>query len=136
VGQALSYLRTDAMVRRSLAQGFAPGFAVPERFVADVQQVTYTAFRSSYLASVAFRRDRPAFERLAALRPVPPLLVIFGARDEIVPVANAKLYERVPGVRVVMVDGAGHSPMVEAPARTLELIEPFLDDARHPSHYG
>jgi pimeloyl-ACP methyl ester carboxylesterase len=32
----------------------------------------------------------------------------------------------VPGARVAYVDGAAHSPMVEQPAQTLELIKSFL----------
>jgi hypothetical protein len=51
--------------------------------------------------------QRPVFERLASVEPVPPLLVIFGALDAIVPARNAKLYERVPGAKVVVLDGIG-----------------------------
>ena len=51
---------------------------------------------------------------------------IFGALDTLVPADSAKIYGRVPGARVEMVDGAGHSPMVEKPAETLRLIEGFL----------
>jgi pimeloyl-ACP methyl ester carboxylesterase len=70
--------------------------------------------------------SKPAYQRLAALTPFPPLLVIFGADDHLVPVETAKLLEKVPGARVAYVDGAAHSPMVEQPAQTLELIKSFL----------
>jgi len=36
-----------------------------------------------------------------------------------VPVETARLFEKVPSARVAYVDGAGHSPMVEKPARRL-----------------
>jgi pimeloyl-ACP methyl ester carboxylesterase len=65
-------------------------------------------------------------ERLAALDPVPPLLVIFGSRDALVAPESAKLYETVPGAKVVILGGPGHSPMVEAPEKTLALIKNFL----------
>ncbi len=71
------------------------------------------------------RRGRPS--GLAALNPVPPLLVIFGTRDQLISPESAKLFDKVPGANVVMVDGAGHSPMVEAPEKTLALIRDFLD---------
>jgi len=126
VGELLSRFETDAAIRRSLRQGFAPGFPVPEKFVADFKQLTYTAFRSAHDASTAYRQAKSTADRLAALDPAPPLLVIFGSRDALISPASAKRYERVPGAKVEIIDGAGHSPMVEAPARTLELIDSFL----------
>ena len=41
---------------------------------------------------------------------------------------NAKRFEVVPGAKVVMIDGVGHSPMVEAPEKTLSLIQDFLNE--------
>jgi pimeloyl-ACP methyl ester carboxylesterase len=48
----------------------------------------------------------------------------------LVPADTAKLFEKVPGTRVVLIDGAGHSPMVEQPAKTLDLIKSFLPAER------
>lgn len=127
VGEALSHFQSDDALRRGLAQGFAPGFDVPEKFVADLRQLTYTAFRSAHEESIAYRTLDPPYKRLAALEPVPPLLAIFGSLDAIVPPEHARLFEKLPGARVVMIEGAGHSPMVERPAKTLDLIEGFLN---------
>jgi len=132
LGEALWRLGTDATIRKTLAQGFAPGFPVPEKFIADVKQLTYTAFRTAHSDSIEYESEKPVAERLAALNPVPPLLVIFGSRDALVAPASAKLYERVPGASVVILDGPGHSPMVEAPQETLALIEDFLK-SKEPS---
>ena len=129
VGEFLSHFRTDHAIRRGLAQGFGPGFPVPEKFVNDVKQLTYTAFRLAHNKSIAYRSSKPPYERIAALTPVPPLLIIFGSRDAIVPPAHAKLFEKVPGAKVITIEDVGHSPMVEAPARVLELLENFLRPA-------
>jgi pimeloyl-ACP methyl ester carboxylesterase len=126
IGEVLSHFQTDEALRRGLAQGFAPGFAVPEKFVADIKQLTYTAFRTAHNESVAYRTAKPTYERIAALRPVPPLLALSGTEDAIVPPDHAKFFELVPDARVVMIEGSGHSPMVEKPAKTLELIRGFL----------
>jgi pimeloyl-ACP methyl ester carboxylesterase len=126
LGEFLSHFRSDRAIRRGLAQGFAPGFVVPEKFVADLKQLTYTAFRMAHEESIAYRESKAPYERIAALQPVPPMLAIFGSRDAIVPPANAKLFERVPGAKVTMIEGVGHSPMVESPAKVLELIKAFL----------
>jgi len=112
--------------RKALAQRFAPGFQVPDKFVADLEQLTYRAFTSAHGGGVDFETAKPVYERLMALDRVPPLLVITGAQDPLVTPEKAKLYERVPGAKVVTIDGAGHSPMVEKPEKTLELIKEFL----------
>jgi pimeloyl-ACP methyl ester carboxylesterase len=126
VGELLSHFETDEAIRRGLAQGFAPGFPVPEKFVADLRQLTYTAFRSAHEESIAYRTAKPTNERLAALTPVPPLLALTGTEDAIVPPAHAKYFAAVPGAEIAIIEGSGHSPMVEKPAKTLELIRGFL----------
>ena len=126
LGEFLSTVRSERAMRRGLQQGFAPDFPVPQKFVADLEQLTYTAFREAHDDSVAYRTARPTYERLAGLKPLPPLLVIFGSLDAIVPPQTAQLFARVPSAKIVMIDGAGHSPMVEAPAKTLEAIRSFL----------
>jgi pimeloyl-ACP methyl ester carboxylesterase len=58
-----------------------------------------------------------------------PLLLIQGEEDRVTPgEANAALLvNAVPGARLVMLDGCGHLPEVEAPARVNPLIAGFLD---------
>ncbi len=126
VGEILSHFESDQAIRRGLAQGFAPGFTVPEKFVADFKQLTYIASRTAHDESIAYRKATPPYERIAALKPLPPLLVIFGARDAIIPAEKAQLFAQVPGAQIVVIDGVGHSPMVESPAKTLETIRSFL----------
>ncbi len=128
IGEGLWRLRTDAVLRQALTQGFAPGFPVPEKFVADLWQLTYTVFHNAHDDSIAYVTEKGTPARLAAIEPVPPLLVIFGAEDALISPASAKLYESVPGAKIVMVDGAGHSPMVEKPEQTLTLIRDFIDE--------
>ncbi len=129
LGELLSHIESDDAIRRGLAQGFAPGFAVPDNFVDDVKQLTYSAFRQAHDESVAYRVTKAPYERIAALKPLPPLLAIFGTRDAIISPDDAKAFERVPGAKVAMIEGAGHSPMVESPAKVLELIHGFLSPA-------
>jgi pimeloyl-ACP methyl ester carboxylesterase len=129
IGQGLWRLRTDRILRQSLAQGFAPGFPVPEKFVADLWQLTYTVFHNAHGDSIAYVTEMGTPERLAAIEPVPPLLVIFGTEDALIAPSSAKLYETVPGAKIVMIGGAGHSPMVEKPEETLALLKDFIGGA-------
>ena len=126
IGEALDQFKNDTLLRRALAQGFAPNFPIPDRFVADLNQLPYAAVRGAHDASVAYRTAKPNYEPPSRAKSAPPLLVISGSLDAIVPPESAKLFERVPGAKVAIIDGAGHSPLVEAPAKTLALIEGFL----------
>jgi len=125
IGELLHHFSSDGVVRHGLQQGFAPGFPVPDKFVADFRQLTYDAAREAHDDSEAYRAAQPTNERLAALKPVPPLLVVFGTEDAIVPPEHAKLFNKVPGAKIVMIPGAGHSPMVETPEKVLEAIRNF-----------
>ena len=131
LGELLSHFQSDKAIRRGLAQGFASlRFPVPQSFVADMRQAYPTpAFRHAHEESIAYRSAKPPYERIAALQPLPPLLVIFGTRDAIVPPDEAKFFQRVPGAKVTMIAGAGHSPMVESPGKVLDLIQSFLRPA-------
>ena len=130
LGQAMSRILTDSGVRRALGQGFAPEYPIPERFVADFRRLTYRACRLAHEESVAYRTKMPTYERLAAIKPAPPpLLAITGSMDAIVPPASVMRYGRLTGARIEIVEGSGHSPMVEKPERTLALIRDFLTAA-------
>ncbi len=129
LGQALWRLRTDAALQQALTQGFAPGFPVPKKFVADLWQLSYTGFHDAHDDSIAYVTETGTPERLAGLDPVPPLLVLFGTEDALISPASAKLYDTVPGAEIVMIDGAGHSPMVEKPGETLALLKGFIGGA-------
>ena len=101
------------------------GFDVPDRFVDDIREMTYTSYDDSRAASDDFREEQPLAERLLDERV--PLLVIFGSQDDIADPKSAQKYRAVPNARIVLMDGAGHSPHVEKPAETARLVQSFLD---------
>jgi len=130
IGELLARFRQKSVLRMGLRQGFAPGFKVPDNFIDDLRQLTYTALRAAHNESVAYRAAKSLNARLAAITPVPPLLAIFGSRDALVPADSAALLARVPGAKIATLRGVGHSPMVEAPAATAGLIESFLSERK------
>jgi 3-oxoadipate enol-lactonase len=53
----------------------------------------------------------------------PPVLVVHGVEDAVIPVANAEpLAARWPGAGVERIEGGGHAFMAQEPRRTAELI--------------
>lgn len=125
IGEAVRRVVTDGMISKGLESAFAPGFDVPHQFVADFRAMTYTSYDRSHDRSGDFGDQRPLDARLADVGL--PLLVIFGARDQIADPDSAAGYRRVRNARVVILPRAGHSPNVEEPAKTASLISGFAD---------
>jgi pimeloyl-ACP methyl ester carboxylesterase len=120
LGQLLWRIRTDGLLRRSLSTGFAPGFKVPQQCVDDLRGMTYHSLTATSHASDDYLKQRPMPERLTGLGK--PLLVIFGEQDQRWHSSSAALYHAVPGSRVELMPGVGHSPMIENPQRTAALL--------------
>jgi pimeloyl-ACP methyl ester carboxylesterase len=67
-----------------------------------------------------------ATDRLYLTRSVPSLIV-WGARDEIIPVEHAyRAHELMPGSRLEVFEDAGHFVHVEQPARFAEVLRDFI----------
>jgi pimeloyl-ACP methyl ester carboxylesterase len=124
LGQAIRRVVPDSMVRNGLESAFADGFKVPDRFVEDFRDMTYTSYDDSHRASDDYGEEQGLADRLAEASV--PLLVIFGSDDDIVDPGSAQGFRTVPGARIVTIDGAGHSPHVERPQATARLIGNFL----------
>ena len=60
-----------------------------------------------------------------------PTLILWGEEDRVIPPHNANTFhEMIPGAKLQILDGVGHLPMEEAPARTAVAIETFLDSSQ------
>lgn len=134
VGQLLSRITPDFAVEDSFKEEFAPGYDIasgfenPDEVVDGYRAMTYTSFDASHDAVEDFTGEIPLDERLkdAAV----PLMVIFGADDQIADAQEALAgFEDVPGVRTATIEDAGHSPNVEQPEETAQLILEFAADA-------
>ena len=133
IGQAMSRLLDvvpTSLVRDQFDIAFADdfntasGFEDPDQVVEDLSAMTYTAFTDSSDAEQEYTDDVPLDERLGALEI--PLLVIFGAEDEIYDAESSiAAYDDVAGARTELLEGVGHSPNVEAPEEIAPLISAF-----------
>ena len=128
IGDALWRIKPDFSIRQGLEVAFAPGFDVPDAFVEDVDRMTYGAYEQAASESEAFSEQEPLDQRMRESGQ--PLLVIMGAEEQIIddPVARLAEYRAtVPDVKTKLIEGAGHSPNVETPARTAALVLAFAE---------
>jgi pimeloyl-ACP methyl ester carboxylesterase len=78
---------------------------------------------------------RDAFEGLLAAEapldtgPISaPTLIVWGARDTLLPRADQEaMAAEIPGARLVIYDGVGHLPVIEAPARVADDLTALCD---------
>jgi pimeloyl-ACP methyl ester carboxylesterase len=128
IGQALRRVSPDFAIEDGYDSAFAPGYDLgdfSDQIVDDYRAMTYTSYDRSPAELDDYQEDAPLDQRLRAA--AVPLLVIFGEQDQLYddPRAAAQAYADVPGARITMIPGAGHSPIVEKPARTSRLVLRF-----------
>jgi pimeloyl-ACP methyl ester carboxylesterase len=64
-----------------------------------------------------------------------PVLIIWGARDTIIPVQHGKeAHEAMPGSRLEVFEQVGHLPQLEAPGRFIAVLEQFIAETE-PSRF-
>jgi len=83
-----------------------------------------------YLGTCAALRDGDLASEIGAIKQ--PTLVLVGAEDQSTPVALVRaMADRLPAVHFATVDGAGHLPCIDQPARTAQLIRDYLLEVGH-----
>lgn len=65
-----------------------------------------------------------------------PTLIIWGNQDDIIPVSHAHAAsEAIPHCRLVIIEGVGHFPQIEAPERVVSALIDFVDSTE-PARLG
>jgi pimeloyl-ACP methyl ester carboxylesterase len=126
LGEALWRIKPDFSVRDGLGVAFAPGYDVPDAFVTDVKRLTYTAYDESPSGVDDFAGAESLDKRMK--QSGKPLMVLMGEEEQIVndPQRALRQYAgTVPGTETHLIAGAGHSPNVEKPRETANLVLRF-----------
>jgi pimeloyl-ACP methyl ester carboxylesterase len=126
IGEAFWRLAPDFAIEDGLEVAFAPGFDVPDEFVDDVREMTYSSYDASPAAFDDYVSERPLDQRLGDISL--PTLVMFGAEEQIVdePEVALRAYEMGADAQTELIEDAGHSPNVETPGETARLILNFI----------
>jgi pimeloyl-ACP methyl ester carboxylesterase len=119
-GRLLWPLRTEATIRKAMRTAFTRPVDIPDALVEDARGMTHRALAATSRASLSYLGQRSLPARLAALGV--PVLVIFGTDDHRWRSSSATAYDIVPGARVELLPGVGHTPMLEDPQTTGRLL--------------
>ena len=64
-----------------------------------------------------------------------PVLIVWGARDSIIPVRHGEdAHRAIPASRLEVFEDVGHLPQIEAPGRFVSVLERFLGETE-PAHF-
>ncbi len=131
--------RVGSVVGRGLAAiGLRPNADVAEvaRAYASLEDpLRRAAFLDTLRAVVGTRGQRVAAGDRLYLAEAVPVLLIWGARDSIIPVRHGEHALRaIPGSRLEVFEDVGHMPQLEAPGRFIAVLERFLRETE-PAHF-
>ena len=127
-GRLLWRLQSEATIRKVLRAGaFFREVDIPRDVIESIQGMTHRAFAGTARGSLEYIRQRSVPDRLAALGL--PVQVIFGVEDRRYRASlAADEYRVIPEVRIELLEGVGHTPMLEDPQTTGRLLSGFMAD--------
>jgi 3-oxoadipate enol-lactonase len=117
----------SAIVRAMLPKLLAPGsYTDKPDLVKMLKEIMDKTSLDGVLGDLAAIKNRP--DSVPTLSKISvPTLIIHGAEDQLIPVAEVELMaESIPNVQVVVIPGAGHLPNMEQPETFNHAIQGFL----------
>ncbi|WP_083700249.1 alpha/beta fold hydrolase [Mycobacterium sp. IS-836] len=127
IGRILWNLRSESTIRKGLSSAFTREVDIVPQIVADVRGMNHPAFTSTPKETMKYLARRSLPDRLGEL--TLPVLVIFGVEDRRWRSSSTAGYATVPNVAVELLPGVGHTPMLEEPDLTADLLAGFI--AKH-----
>jgi pimeloyl-ACP methyl ester carboxylesterase len=127
-GQPLMALGTRLALRGADAGVTHEDIAALSRL--NSQPGSARAFARSVRDVIDWRGQRRNFlERVHDLRAIPPLLVVWGDRDAIIPIEQGRAFAAsMEGAAFKTFEGCGHYPHNQRPAELVRVLREFLDD--------
>jgi pimeloyl-ACP methyl ester carboxylesterase len=113
---------------------------IPDGYIEELtrmnaQEGSARAFARTVRDIIDWRGQRRTFyQRADELAGLPPMALLWGNRDSIIPKTHATaLTTFVEGVRLIVFDGCGHYLHHERPAPFVRAVRDFLDDPSVPA---
>jgi pimeloyl-ACP methyl ester carboxylesterase len=125
--------RTEEALRAGFSYNVSRDFASDPRNFELVKQVAaeLPASLDILLLQVQAVSSHDTSQRLGEI--AVPTLVIHGSEDQMLSVSNAHhIAERIPGARLVVMEGVGHAFWWERPERSAQLVRELAATARTP----
>lgn len=124
INNLLLIITPKALVRKSLESIYYDSAMVTNEQVDRFHDMAISVGNRKALLSMFKNGLEQAPEKIKTI--TKPTLIIWGDKDNLIPVANAHLFKQdIKGSKLVILPNVGHVPMEEAPKKVAELIEAF-----------
>jgi pimeloyl-ACP methyl ester carboxylesterase len=123
-GRLLWRLRNETTIRKAMRSAFTRPIDVPDAIIDAALGMAHPALAGTAHGALQYMAQQSLPDRLVALGI--RVLVIFGTEDARYPSSSAADYRVVPGARVELLPGVGHTPMMEDPETTGALLRDFV----------
>lgn len=127
------WINSGTMVEEKLASYFAPGFTERNKLLFEtmVKQTKVAINQGQFTERSNLQRDalqaEPRSWDYSTIRA--PTLIIHGSEDLVVdPKAAADLNQKIPGSKVIMIEGAGHLLLAESSKRLYDLVTEWFSE--------
>ena len=131
IGDIGIYFKPERVVRRSLTEAYAdPAMVTPERIkrYAELQR-----FPGNREATLQRARTQEPLDPTPLRRMDVPTLILWGAKDRWVPVADAfRFQDDIKGAKLEIFENLGHNPMEEDAKATAAAVAAFLPAPHEP----
>ncbi|MDG4944973.1 alpha/beta hydrolase [Weeksellaceae bacterium KMM 9713] len=100
-----------------------------DRYIDLIKREGNTKAMVDISKTLEFVKDKvdPRIDEISKIKQ--PILILWGQRDNVLPVADAKqFYKNTPNSKLVIFDEAGHVPMEEIPKTSVEPLKQFLSE--------
>lgn len=128
--------RLRRFFRRLVGSGADVEQSIDDRYLAELREMHASAgYHEAYLATVR-SLARPSAVRGASLASALsavglPVLLAWGAEDHLFPLEMAyRAHDEIPGSRLAVIKGAGHTPQADRPDEFNRVVADFLDSPR------
>ncbi|MBL7867220.1 MAG: alpha/beta hydrolase [Flavobacterium lindanitolerans] len=124
INNLMLYITPKALVRKSLEGIYYNKNIVTPAQVSRFQDMAISQGNRSAFLSIIKNGFEQEPDKINSINK--PTLIIWGAKDGLIPVENAYLFNKnIKGSKLVVLKNIGHVPMEEAPRETAELIAGF-----------
>ena len=116
---------SKSTVRESFIEMSASSEADPEIVDSFIRRMTQPNAKMAFMSSLLGLKNSRLDGRLGRI--AAPTLVVWGSHDPVIPIPHAaEFVAAIPGCRFYRMEGSGHTPFVDSPAKFARAVLDFL----------
>jgi pimeloyl-ACP methyl ester carboxylesterase len=128
LNKLLTFITPRFMVRASVENVYCDKSKVTDSLVVRYFELTLRkGNRQAFVDRFKMSENADAYKNIKNIQQ--PTLILWGEKDNLIPVENAKkFHEDLPNDTLIVLENTGHTPMEESPVESLKAVLDFLSN--------